>query len=117
MESQKDCDDNSKTKCLDIIYNYEKLKRKMWDLNPCPHDGTVSSNKSNALPTELLQLLIFSYLKSWLWYKCIQNIDEKLKRKLWYLNPCPHDGTISSTKSNALPTELFRLTIIQHMIE
>ena len=59
MESQKDCDDNSKTKCLDIIYNYEKLKRKMWDLNPCPHDGTVSSNKSNALPTELLQLLIF----------------------------------------------------------
>ena len=35
------------------------MKRKMWDSNPCPHDGTVSSDKSNALPTELLQLLIF----------------------------------------------------------
>ena len=39
---------------------------------------------------------------------------EKLKRKMWDLNPCPHDGTVSSTKSNALPTELFRLTIVEN---
>ena len=28
MESQKDCDDNSKTKCLDIIYITKKWKEK-----------------------------------------------------------------------------------------
>ena len=38
---------------------YEKMKRKMWDLNPFPQDGTFSIDKSNDLPTELLQLLIF----------------------------------------------------------